>query len=353
MRGDRLARQWRIIHLLLQRRLGMSAAEMAAELNYSVRNIYRDLDTLQKAGFPLYTERDGRKVRWTFIEGFRHATSIPFTSDELMAFEVAGELIRPIEGTLFADSLEHGLAKIRASLPEQIFEYLKRCRENFCAAEGPTHNYGEHSAGIKLLNEAINTKKSVQFFYTAFSTKKRSLRKVDPYGLYFHESTLYLIAHCHRRKELRNFAIDRIQAPVITEAGFEKPGSFNLHAYMAGAFGAFRGKAARIVLKFDADAARYIRERVWHASQVLNDEPDGGCVLELKVPVADEIVRWILSWAPGCEVLEPANLRERVVDAQRGSIDLHERVGIGTRQRAKARKLAAKARGREHTGPLK
>ena len=60
-RGDQLARQWRIIQILISSRMGKSAADLAGELEYGVRTIYRDLEALQVAGFPLYNEKVGSR----------------------------------------------------------------------------------------------------------------------------------------------------------------------------------------------------------------------------------------------------------------------------------------------------
>jgi len=42
VRGERLARQWKILQMLLSSREGLSAAERAARPGYSVRSVYRE-----------------------------------------------------------------------------------------------------------------------------------------------------------------------------------------------------------------------------------------------------------------------------------------------------------------------
>jgi len=56
-RGDQLARQWKIIQTLITSRRGKSAAELASDLECHPRALYRDLEALQVAGFPIYTEK--------------------------------------------------------------------------------------------------------------------------------------------------------------------------------------------------------------------------------------------------------------------------------------------------------
>jgi predicted DNA-binding transcriptional regulator YafY len=56
-RGEQLARQWKIIQTLITSRKGKSAADLANEIECHPRTLYRDLEALQAAGFPIYIKR--------------------------------------------------------------------------------------------------------------------------------------------------------------------------------------------------------------------------------------------------------------------------------------------------------
>ncbi len=71
MRGDQLARQWRIIRAIEASTNGLTVTEIAQREETGIRTIYRDLEALQGAGFPLYTERVEKANRWAFVDTFK------------------------------------------------------------------------------------------------------------------------------------------------------------------------------------------------------------------------------------------------------------------------------------------
>jgi predicted DNA-binding transcriptional regulator YafY len=323
MRGDRLARQWKIIQLLLQKREGMRAFEIASQLNLSVRNVYRDLEALQLAGFPLFNQRDGKNVRWALVEGFRHNTPIPFTTEELMSLEMARGLLEPLDGTVFAEALEQGLSKVQASLPQQVCGYLERLRGVFCSFDWPMGNYKNRSQDVRLLSKAVTEEETIQFDYLAFSTRQTTVRKVDPYGIFYNEGTIYLVGYCHLRRDKRTFVVNRMDSLCLTGQSFSRPHDFDLQEQMKNSLGVFLGPPEKVVVSFDSNAARFIKEKFWHPSQRLQELPDGGCILELFVPISKEITRWVLSWAPHCVVLEPKSMAKSVVLVLQQNIDCY------------------------------
>jgi proteasome accessory factor B len=78
------------------------------------------------------------------------------------------------------------------------------------------------------------------------------------------------------------------------------------------AFGVAWNDAMNVVLRFRADQAPYVRERVWHPSQKLTDLPNGGVELAFRAGGPFEIRRWILGWGDAVEVVSPRDLREEV-----------------------------------------
>jgi predicted DNA-binding transcriptional regulator YafY len=58
--------------------------------------------------------------------------------------------------------------------------------------------------------------------------------------------------------------------------------------------------------------ARWVGEKIWHESQRAKKNGDGSLELSFRVAGLDEIKRWILSFEPEAQVLEPKKLQEMV-----------------------------------------
>ena len=100
-RGDQLGRQWKIIQTLISSKIGKSAAELALDLECNPRTIYRDLEALQVAGFPIYTDRVDGKNLWSLLDTVKHQIPVPFSLTELMALYFSRDMLKVFKDTAF------------------------------------------------------------------------------------------------------------------------------------------------------------------------------------------------------------------------------------------------------------
>jgi predicted DNA-binding transcriptional regulator YafY len=324
-RGDQLGRQWGIIQTLISSRTGKTAAELAEELVCHPRTVYRDLDALQVAGFPVYTERIEGKNLWSLLDTVKHEIPIPFNVTELMALYFSRDMLSVFRNTVFYDSLESLFQKIKTTLPPESKNYLKNVEQTLHVGLKPYKEYSKFKEIINRVNEAAQKKKSVEIAYYTMSRKKETRRKIDPYRIWFFNGTFYLIGYCHVRGEVRIFALDRIKMLHLTKDDFEVPEGFNLEDFMRPSFGVFQGEPIKIKVWFHQDVAGYIKEKIWHESQEIHNQEDGSIIFEAEVAGTEEIKFWIMNWGSKAEAVEPESLREEIRAEAEAMLERYER----------------------------
>jgi predicted DNA-binding transcriptional regulator YafY len=238
-RGDQLSRQWKIIQTLISSRIGRSAADLAVELDINPRTVYRDLEALQLAGFPIYNDKvEGRHV-WSLLDTVKHQIPIPFNLPELIALYFCSDMMKVFQGIVFYDSLETLFKKVKTTLPPESKKFIKNVEQTLHLGMKPYKQYSKFREIIYRVNEAAINRRSIEMVYYTMSRKKESKRRVDPYKIWFFNGTFYLIGLCHMRNEIRIFALDRIKMLHQTSDTFEIPEDFNLDEFIGSSFGVF------------------------------------------------------------------------------------------------------------------
>jgi len=311
-RGDQLERQWKIIQALIASKRGKTAQELADMVQGNLRSVYRDLEVLQTAGFPICNEKADGKKAWAVMETFKHSIPIPLDMPELMALYFSLDMLRAMHDTVFYESLESLFQKIKATLPPESTEFLKNLQKALCVDQKQYRQYGKLKNIITGINDAVMRSRSIDIIYFALSKKSRTKRAVDPYRIWFINGTFYLVGFCHLRKEIRIFALDRIRNLAITERSFTIPQDFDLDDYMRGSFGAFRGIPEKVSIVFSPEISGYIEEKVWHTTQQITRQPDGSIIFKATIAVNEELENWVLSWGSKARVIEPEELRARI-----------------------------------------
>lgn len=320
MRGEQLARQWQLIQRLAKSRAGVSLDDLADDLEVVRRTIYRDLDALMLAGFPVVSgKRDGRTY-YRFLETFRLG-DVPFTPDEVLALAFGEDLLRVLEGTVFHDSIRSALAKIRAGLGPELSQYLARLGDTFRVLPGPHKNYAHLRETIRTLNEAVIAERSVKIRYRTGRTGAVSSRVLDPYRVWYRSGGLYVVGHDHKSDELRTFAVDRIKEIESTGERFSVAAGFDFETYIGSSFGVIAEPATTVRILFEKRWADYVAERTWHPSQAIAKRPRGRIELTMQVGGTADLRTWILSFGDGAEVLEPATLRQEVARELAGALE--------------------------------
>lgn len=200
---SRAARLLALIQALRRRRRPAPAANLAAELNVSLRTIYRDIATLVEQGAPIEGEAG---LGYVLKPGF-FLPPLMLEDDEVDALILGLRLVAERGDEELEIAAENALAKIEAMLPP--------AREDEVATSGllagPAVSAGErHLAAIR---QSLRAEHKLRLQYV---DKKGAAteRVVWPVAVGFFAGAEVLAAWCETRGDFRHFRLDRIAALV-------------------------------------------------------------------------------------------------------------------------------------------
>src|SRR5438874_4380588 len=326
-RGDSLARQLKLM-TLLEDRQELAVTDVARELGYTTRTVYRDLAVLERIGVPIYQERKGRRARWRVVEGYRRRLSVSLSWSEMLALALGGKLLAGLGGTPLADGSVSALQKLANALPSELAKRASLARRSVSATLGSTHDHRD--AVLRCMLEAIERSETVQLCYRKARSRTATDRLVDPYLLHLHLGTIYLIGFAHDRGALRTFRLDRVREARSIGRPFTTRVPVSTSSLVQGALGPWEGVPYRIRLQFEPDVAGLVAETSVHPTQRSQWRSDGRLDVEMQVPMCPPLVAWVLGFGSGVAVLGPQVLarqvaREHARAAARMDSSLHRR----------------------------
>jgi predicted DNA-binding transcriptional regulator YafY len=306
---------WRIyrIDAYLRERTFPNAPRLAEKLEVGRRTIERDLAHLRDMmNAPL--EYDRKRNGYYYTDEFQ-LTPVALTEGEIVALFLGGKLLTQYRGTPYEGLIRDAFDKIRLALPKTLSLDFSLVNETISFAVEQPRGDEQHLLRYQhLLTVALREQHSVELKYYTASRDAYTARLVDPYHLRCYQGAWYLIAYCHRRREVRTFALDRItELQPDTDQRFTPDLDFSIERYLGDSLALERGGPPEVVrIRFDPFQARYIRERQWHPSQEIEEHPDGALTLTLRLRGLGEVKRWLLGFGHRAEVLTPQWLREEV-----------------------------------------
>lgn len=164
---------------------------------------------------------------------------------------------------------------------------------------------------FKLVMEALTDQKTLRIVYKSIETGKVTEREVDPYDLYFHDGEWFVYSYCHLRNGYRWFALDGIRKIEITNRRFTKPDDFSLEKRLEKSFYILQADPVQLKVRFLPEIAHKIRrKKKLHKIEHREELPDGSILVTFEVAGLQEIKRWLYTFIPHFEVIEPEELRE-------------------------------------------
>jgi predicted DNA-binding transcriptional regulator YafY len=220
MRADRLLQ----LLLLLQNRGRMSAPEIAAELETSVRTVYRDVEALGAAGVPVIAER-GPAGGFRLMEGYRTRLT-GLTAAEAESLFLVG-LPGPADDLGLGPALAAAQSKLQAALPGALGERAQRLHERFHLDAPGWFRDSDAVPHLAQTAHAVWEQQVLRVHYRRWGGETH--RDLHPLGLVLKGGIWYLVARAE--EAVRTYRVSRLLAVQTLERTFARPAGFDLAAY--------------------------------------------------------------------------------------------------------------------------
>ena len=176
--------------LLLQNRGRMTAPALAAELEVSVRTVYRDVESLGAAGVPIYADR-GPAGGYQLLDGYRTRLT-GLTSDEADSLFLAG-MPGPAAELGLGGALAAAQLKLTAALPAELRDRASRVGERFHLDAPGWFRDAEDTPFLSDLATALWRDQRIAVRYRRWGHDEVD-RLLDPLGLVLKAGVWYLVA---------------------------------------------------------------------------------------------------------------------------------------------------------------
>ena len=212
--------------LLLQTRVRMTAEALAAELEVSVRTVYRDIEALGAAGVPVYGSA-GKDGGFQLVDGYRtQLTGLAAPEAEslfLMGVPAAAA------GLGFREALSAAQLKLLASLPSGQRAKAQRMADRFYLDAPPWYHDDDQPDCLAAIAAAVWAQHRITIDYQRWAAPRHVRVTVEPLGLVLKAGQWYLVARSSG--EVRTYRIARVSNLTALDDTFEPPADFDLRAF--------------------------------------------------------------------------------------------------------------------------
>jgi proteasome accessory factor C len=329
---EKLIRQLSLISYLMAERRPVTATEIRRDVEgYSdmtedafARRFYADRAELESLGIQLSIDKpaDGlsEQEHYSLAREAFHLPPIAFTDQELASLQAALSLL---DGKFaYAEPLRLALQQITWGRPSpHELPHQRTIGLGITAAAGGH----ELSQRLAKIDTAIYRRKRVEFEYYSMQRDETSMRRVDPYQLYFEGQQFYVLGHSHERDDIRKFRLDRIKGKVAyatkAEHDFQRPEDFDPRPY-----------ANQIPWQLGdpvGEAEVWVSERIaWMVERHFGrygalEKSDDGSVFRTSYAIPRLLIGWVLGFREHARILGPPELMEEARERLDRIVELH------------------------------
>lgn len=306
MKMDRLIA---LIMILLEQEQ-ISARELAERLEVSRRTIYRDIDTLNRAGLPIYTLM-GAWGGVGLMKSYKVGKTV-FTPQEIQNLMNGLDSYKQLFGRR---EMVYAAEKLNALYPDNA-----EGRPNAPFVMDLSLNQGNESLRslFGMIETAMNEHAVLAFAYTD-ARGQTSERRVEPYQVVYKESSWYLQAYCLDKQDYRIFKLARMSGLQVTKEQFT-PKAFTPLPMDGGDW--LNQGWVDVTIRLDRSVMDRVIER-FGADHILRVD-EHHCWAKYPIIANDYGYDRLLAFGDKCEVLGPPEIRSGFKEYVRGIIRKYE-----------------------------
>ncbi|CAK7087906.1 MAG: hypothetical protein ENTA_02176 [Enterocloster clostridioformis] len=291
---------YRLLHLMniLVNNDKVTIKQLSEKLEVSRRTIYRDLETLTMAGFPIvsYPGYDGGI---TVAEGYKLDKCLLSLED----WENILTGLNTIKTMGDTEKIEYLIGKIA---PKNIETINQQSDIVIDLSQWYDDEAQDLIVGIR---NAISNKQLVSIEY--ISKISSTVRTIEPYKLVFKERDWYVYAYCLLRMDFRLFKLNRISAYEITTDYFvPRQVTVPSFALKNGLYEKGNNVQYRIALEFALENKEFLLQALGALNFKITDNKG---IIDFITTNLDYMVNLIISLQDKVKVVSPPILQERVL----------------------------------------
>jgi predicted DNA-binding transcriptional regulator YafY len=288
----------------------LSVADCCERFEVKRSTVIHDAGYLREKCYPdLYYDRF--KDSYVVPDPKKSLPEFELSEGELLIIALGNAMLSRFTSTSFEPLLTGAIDKITRRVTCKVRD---SAADIACIAVFPPGGVLVKGVSYRMyldLFKAIRKTLSVDIKYFTARNRRTAERRIDPYRLLYWDGAWYVTGYCHKEKELRTFALHRIQEYVLSGDIFKPMDVDKLDKFMKSPFQIHYGDGDQPVkILFQPNLAVYIKERRWHDTEKKKSHEDGSCTLSLTAQSLAEIKRWVLEKGADAEVIEPPELRE-------------------------------------------